>query len=172
MDSVLAMKFRCESTTPRGLPVEPELKSTAAVSPPPPREGVGAADDRSSSRVEMAAPSNGAGAGSSSTTCVAFSSHFAQAVAMRASRKANRIRVCSATARQSAEESPGETGTATQPACIAPRYAATQKGEFAATTPTHSPRSAPERRRNAATAETLEERSRYESSASRVIKAG
>src|SRR5882672_11010505 len=172
MDSVLAMKLRCESTTPRGLPVEPELKSSAAGSPPPPQAGVRALDQQSSSRVQMDAAPNDARLASSSTTCAAFSSHFSQAGAGRASTKAKRIRVRSATARQSAGVSPGETGTATQPACIAPRYAATQNIEFSATTPTHSPRSAPDRTRNVATAETAKVSSRYECSASRVINAG
>src|SRR5204863_5233219 len=168
----LAMKLRCERTTPLGLPVEPELKSSAAVSAPPPRAGVRALDQQSSSTVQMDAVLNDAGPARSSTTCAAFSSQFSQAGARRASTKANRIRVRSAMARQSAGVSPGETGTATQPAWIAPRYAATQNNEFSATTPTHSPRSAPERTRKVATADTAEDSSRYECSASRVINAG
>ena len=136
IDPVLEMKFRCESITPRGLPVDPELNSSAARSSPPPREPV-QAGDASSRRVRVEGPEKGVGPGSSSTTWAALVSHFAAAGARRFSTKAKRMRVRSATAWQSFGVSPGEKGTATQPARIAPSQAATQKREFSATIPMH-----------------------------------
>ena len=84
-------------------------------------------------------------------------SHLAHAAAIRVSTNANRIRVWATIAWQSATVRPGDTGTAIQPARMAPRYAATQKKEFSATMPTHSPCPAPFRSRNAATDETAPE---------------
>ncbi len=115
------MKLRCDSITPRGFPVEPELKSSAARSSPPPREGASTARVAHSGSVATDAPWNETGPGWSSTTCVGRVSHLAHAAAIRVSTNANRIRVWSTMARQSPAVSPGETGTATQPARIEPR---------------------------------------------------
>src|SRR5205823_8281231 len=117
-------------------------------------------------------PSNGAGPGPYRTTRAGWESQRAQGAAIRVSTNAKRIPVCSATARQSAGVRPGETGTATQPARIAPSQAATQKKELSATIPTHSPRSAPAPRRNVATDDTAADSSPYECAASSVINAG